>query len=141
MQAAREAARRAQCTNNLKQIGLALHNYETPAAAPVRRPGVREQLGPRPGRVGRPGSYNYRHSALAFVLPFVEQGSMYDGLNFEAAANSVRNRTSYSIRDSSAYVCPSDSAAAPQLPSGFSVGYTRDRTPRTGDDGAVFLQL
>ena len=69
IQAAREAARRAQCSNNLKQVGLALHNYhDTFKVLPLGVWGTSQ---------GRWGS-----SWWASVLPFIEQGAGYDQLLF-----------------------------------------------------------
>lgn len=66
VQQAREAARRTQCKNNLKQLALALHNYEnTHSVFP-------------PGSIG----YPFVWSAQAQLLPFVEQGSLQNLLNF-----------------------------------------------------------
>ena len=67
VQSAREAARRAQCTNNLKQIGLALHNYHD---SHRRLPAGRGR-----GPVGAPGTGNRRPelSWRAMILPFIEQ--------------------------------------------------------------------
>ncbi|NLS95854.1 MAG: DUF1559 domain-containing protein [Planctomycetaceae bacterium] len=66
VQAAREAARRSQCTNNLKQLGLALHNYhDTYKKFPPRK---------QESHVG----YSNRHSGFISLLPFFEQGAMYD---------------------------------------------------------------
>ncbi|HPU06797.1 MAG TPA: DUF1559 domain-containing protein [Thermogutta sp.] len=65
VQAAREAARRSQCTNNLKQIGLALHNFH-------------DVYGVFP--VGQPDDDNDNYSWSAYILPFMEQKSMYDTL-------------------------------------------------------------
>lgn len=63
VQAAREAGRRAQCANNLKQIGLALLNYE-------------QQLRTLPPGGG--GSGTYGHSWWNLILPFVEETNVYD---------------------------------------------------------------
>ena len=69
IQAAREAARRTQCANNLKQIGTALHNYhDTYGVLP---------LGVWAGQGGEWGS-----SWFAGILPFAEQGSGYGQLAF-----------------------------------------------------------
>ena len=77
VQAAREAARRSQCSNNLKQIGLALHNYHDRSKAfPM---GVF-------GLTGTP--YNIGHSWLLAILPEVEQGSMFDQLVFTSMTGS-----------------------------------------------------
>jgi len=65
IQAAREAARRTQCSNNLKQIGVALHNFhDTYKRFPV----------------GQPDDDNDNYSWSAYLLPFMEQQTMYDTL-------------------------------------------------------------
>ena len=79
VQAAREAARRVQCTNNLKQIGIAVHNYE-----------VAWNVLPS-GRYG----YPYLWSSL---LNYIEAANMYNAINFAFASEtnqlcSVENLT------------------------------------------------
>ncbi|WP_169976788.1 DUF1559 domain-containing protein [Tautonia rosea] len=73
VQSAREAARRAQCVNNLKQIGLALHNYEsTHQVFPAAMHGGFAQLY---------GNFTGYHS----VLPYMEQSALSSAFNFEQA--------------------------------------------------------
>src|SRR5262245_5941625 len=66
VQKVREAAARTKCQNNLKQVGLALHNFES---ANNRFP----PNGVYPANATAPDSY----SALARILPYVEQSSLY----------------------------------------------------------------
>jgi prepilin-type N-terminal cleavage/methylation domain-containing protein/prepilin-type processing-associated H-X9-DG protein len=68
VQAAREAARRMQCSNNLKQIGLALHNYES-----AYRMWPAHSSFPIPG----PGYQNPRGSWITRILPYVEQDGLF----------------------------------------------------------------
>ena len=70
VQAAREAARRTQCNNNLKQLGLALHNYHDTYGAFVFRRGGTEG--------GGSTNNNGRLSGFIPLLPFFEQGALYD---------------------------------------------------------------
>jgi prepilin-type N-terminal cleavage/methylation domain-containing protein len=71
VQAAREAARRAQCSNNMKQIGIALHNYhDINSALPFA-------TGPKKGSTTR----SWRSWSVA-LFPFMEQQSPYDSLKF-----------------------------------------------------------
>ena len=113
VQSAREAARRAQCTNNLKQIGLALHNYHSVhnvfTMAGTR--GVCE--------VGTGVSHSWNNwSAHALMLPFLEQQPMYAAINFDLAPHyynlcpegTSANSTVFNIR-LAAYLCPSDGEA------------------------------
>ena len=92
VQAAREAARRSQCVNNLKQVGLALHNYhDTNGTFPAG------------GWVGN--GMNFGWSAA--VLPGLEQRAVYDGLNFSHPSNvAVNSTTAYTVLN--VYLCPSE---------------------------------
>lgn len=95
VQQARAAARRAQCQNNLKQLGLALHNYHG-------------TFGLFPYGYFDEGNYHRRDTWMQQVLPFVEQGNMYD--QYQAFTGAWVMDTPPVIKDAvlSAFVCPSD---------------------------------
>lgn len=91
---AREPARRTQCKNNLKQIGLALHNYYATYGA-----------FPPPYTVdadGRP-----LHSWRTLILPFLEQQPLYEKIDLSKPWNDPINAEAYAARIPS-YDCPSD---------------------------------
>lgn len=100
VQQARESARRTQCRNNLKQIGLALHNYhDNFQTLPPGWIGVTS---------GQPDvSGNNGWSFFARMLPQIDQGPLYNQINFNLPAGDVSNAT---IRTTTlpAFRCPSD---------------------------------
>jgi prepilin-type N-terminal cleavage/methylation domain-containing protein/prepilin-type processing-associated H-X9-DG protein len=96
VQAAREAARRSQCTNNLKQLGIALHNYEgTWTCLPA-------------GRYG----YPYLWSSLASLLSSIEAANMSNAINFSFASetNQLPYPANTTVEGASlqVFLCPSD---------------------------------
>ncbi|NLX96158.1 MAG: DUF1559 domain-containing protein [Rhodopirellula sp.] len=96
MQAAREAARRSQCSNNMKQLGLALHNYHDMFNAfcpggisqgwAVNAPGA----GTTPAVSGTPDAHTKNLSGLVLLLPFLEQQPLYDQFDFRLPACDYR---------------------------------------------------
>jgi prepilin-type N-terminal cleavage/methylation domain-containing protein/prepilin-type processing-associated H-X9-DG protein len=85
VQAAREAARRSQCTNNLKQMGLALHNYEASQGAfPPGGESTNFSASPPATQFVDNG-----WSTLAFLLPFMEGGAQFNAMNFSVCYNHI----------------------------------------------------
>ena len=106
VQSAREAARRVQCVNNLKQVGLALHNYhDTLGAFPMsyaaRSKFLDGQTDTAPG-----------WSWATMILPQLEQRPIYNAVNFVLAVENPANSTVI-LTSMSVYVCPSDITTGP----------------------------
>lgn len=94
-----EAARRAQCMNNLKQIALGMHNYH-------------DTYGCLPAAVLTDEEGNPRRSWRVAILPFIEQQPTYDRYHFDESWDSPSN---LALQDTAAYAyrCPSDRALVP----------------------------
>jgi len=102
VQQAREAARRTQCRNNLKQLGLAMHNYHD----------VYKQFPINHYDAGTPWGNNL--TVLVGLLPYIDQGPLFNGINFGA----TRNVTLYPVNGKRlgehlipGFICPSDGTA------------------------------
>jgi prepilin-type N-terminal cleavage/methylation domain-containing protein/prepilin-type processing-associated H-X9-DG protein len=107
VQQAREAARRISCTNNLKQLGLGLHNYETVVG--VFPPSVCFS------GAGNTISWWGGWGVSPRLLPLMEQGAMFDAINFGQAYNAPTN-TTVAAASVAVLLCPSDRNTQPRNP-------------------------
>ena len=119
VQKAREAARRTQCRNNLKQLALAVNNYENknkifpPALVLSQYTGTSTWNGPRSGTCTNSTQQQGGFSWRALILPEVEEQNLYDTIDFhdstELTSCAINSTTVPAARTRiDAYLCPSD---------------------------------
>jgi prepilin-type N-terminal cleavage/methylation domain-containing protein/prepilin-type processing-associated H-X9-DG protein len=102
VQAAREAGRKLQCCNNLKQIGLALHNYESTAGCLPYGCNFRgDGLTPTP----------HAHTWATAILPYIDRQAHYERFNLNKPMDDPANTFAVTI-SVPGYVCPSDQAGS-----------------------------
>jgi len=126
VQAAREAARRMQCTNNLKQLGLAIHNYES-------------SIGSFPPAIqGGYGNVYMNYTGYSFLLPYVEQGAAFGVFNFSLNSGGATpmqgwsqwgNSTAFAMQFG-IFLCPSNRATG-EVGATTSDGWTVPRAAVT----------
>lgn len=149
VQAAREAARRMQCSNNLKQLALACHNYES-----THKKYPPSGIGYTMCTNVSPTGQNKNANGLVFLLPYIEQGNLYNQFNHSETYS--MNNTGFSggpLRNTGItvgnaatngnarlagtelpmFLCPSDNNPAKGRLSGGSPHYG----PAPGFDGAA----
>jgi prepilin-type N-terminal cleavage/methylation domain-containing protein/prepilin-type processing-associated H-X9-DG protein len=120
VQSAREAARRAQCVNNLKQIGLALHNYHFSNNV-------------------FPSSRMNTFAAHAALLSYMEQGSAFNSVNFSIPSTGTGTawadpvQVTITATTISSYLCPSDPHPYP-----FPVGWAGNNYGANEGNGIVY---
>jgi len=139
VQSAREAARRTQCKNNLKQIGLSLHNYVDSHV----------YLPPSFCADGPAGTGGGEWSILARILPYMERANLYRALDFKQAYSHPVNAGVAPMRVDG-YLCPSEINDVMRMKNGKPYHYPLnygfnggswqvfDPVSRRGGDGAFF---
>jgi len=139
VQKVREAANRMKCANNLKQIGLALHNYQS--VAEKYPPGGNYPVG---------AIANDVYSVQARLLPFIEQGNLYAQIDLNATPATQLQVIGQRI---AIYLCPSEIADRPRDQGGGKITYPLNYganfgtwfiwSPATGQggDGALPVNL
>ena len=126
VQAAREAARRSQCVNNLKQIGLAMHNYHDVPATSFPMGSSRAPVATRPGENAWWGDWS-RH---AMLLPYLEQTPLHNAANFSVTAKghdpAEQMNSTVTYTKLAGFLCPSDGQAGRNYTNSYygSVGTT-----------------
>jgi prepilin-type N-terminal cleavage/methylation domain-containing protein/prepilin-type processing-associated H-X9-DG protein len=139
VQKVREAAARMQCSNNLKQIGLAAFNYESTYGT----------LPPGQGKKPLPANdFGSRPSILAIILPFLEQANKYNQFNFDFDVNNGAPNEAAREQDVPFFLCPSDPSQAvvqypPANPYGRanyfgSTGNNANANNTDGSTGGIF---
>ena len=111
VQSARESARRSQCKNNLRQLGVAMHNFESSF----------EKLPPGydffPGTDGNASGHGWG----AHILPFIEEQVIYDQIDFDLPVYHADNQRAREVHLTS-FLCPTDDIS----PLGFvEMGFAR----------------
>ena len=129
VQQVRAAARRISCSNNMKQIGLALHNFHSANSTFPQ------------GTVLGENSANGNYGWATFTLPFIEQGNLFEQIDTQDDTQPPSSDLSQGGAIVPGFVCPSSS-----LPERSSEGFAKcnymgnqgDSNSRESDDGGVF---
>lgn len=131
VQAAREAARRAQCTNNLVQLAIAIHNYES--ANRVYPPGTIEPTGPIQNV-----AQGYHHNWIEQLLPYMERGVTYDHIDRSVGVYHPNNAP---VRDLniSGLLCPSSWSSSAGYSSYAAVHHDVEAPIDVDNHGVFFL--
>lgn len=132
IQAAREAARRSQCVNKMKQLSLAVMNYESSRKvlpyANTPNLTVALKTGPCPGTAGATVGSNglHHHTVFSYILPYIEEQAVYDQIDFKYDWFDNTNTTSKGFKnlavvskDMDEFLCPSVEAK----PATFTTDY------------------
>ena len=129
VQAVREAARRTQCSNNIRQITLALHNFHS----------ANSEF-PEGVSLDRAASANGNYGFATFTLPFIEQGNLFDQIDTRDNTQPPSSDLNQGGAIVPGFVCPS-SVLPERSDQGFAkcnyMGNQGTGNSRTSDDGGV----